>query len=388
MSTKFHAAAAVAAAALLAAGCGGGGIGGTGQQSGTMRASITDAPSCYEAVNVTVQKVRVHQSAGAAEGDAGWSEIVLSPAKRIDLVPLTNGVLEALGQTTLPAGKYTQLRLVLAESDNANPLANSVVPIGGTETPLATPSAAQSGLKINVDIDVEPDKVVDVVLDFDACKSVVPRGNSGQYNLKPVISATTVVSDAGMRVIGYVHPSIALSSTQVSVQANGVPIKATVPNLTTGQFVLYPVPAGNYDLVVTSDAHVTAVMSGVPVVTTAPTTVNSAAVPIAPASAAMRTVTGTVTPATATVRALQTVAGTPVEAAWGTVDATSGAFSVALPIEAPVKTAYVVNPVTLSFAADPAAAGKYTLQAGFNGATKTQAVDAAAAVPPVAFTFP
>src|SRR5687768_18462434 len=100
---KLSAAAAMVAATLLAAGCGGGGIGGTGQQSGTMRASITDAPSCYEAVNVTVQKVRVHQSAGAGDGDAGWSEIVLSPAKRIELVPLTNGVLEALGQTSLPA---------------------------------------------------------------------------------------------------------------------------------------------------------------------------------------------------------------------------------------------------------------------------------------------
>src|SRR5688572_30790089 len=133
MSMKLNAAAAVAAATLLAAGCGGGGIGGTGQQSGTMRASITDAPSCYEAVHVTVSKVRVHQSAGAAEGDSGWSEIVMNPPKRIDLVPLTNGVLEALGQTTLPTGKYTQLRLVLAEASNANPLANSVVPIGGSE---------------------------------------------------------------------------------------------------------------------------------------------------------------------------------------------------------------------------------------------------------------
>src|SRR5215208_1923334 len=113
MRMKYNAAAAVAAATLLAAGCGGGGIGGTGQQSGTMRASITDAPSCYESVFVTVDKVRVHQSAGATDTDSGWSEILVVPPKRVDLVPLTNGVLEALGQTTLPTGKYTQLRLML-----------------------------------------------------------------------------------------------------------------------------------------------------------------------------------------------------------------------------------------------------------------------------------
>ena len=52
-----------------------------------------------------------------------------------------------------------------------------------------------------------------------------------------------------------------------------------------------------------------------------------------------------------------------------------------------MKTAYVANPATLSFAADAGAAGKYTLEAASNGATKTQAIDAAATVPPVTFTF-
>jgi len=387
MKIKTTAAAAAVAAALLATGCGGG-IGGTGAEMGTLRASVTDAPSCYEEVNVTIRAVRVHQSSGAEDDDAGWSEIAVEPAKRVNLVTLTNGVLEELGEASLPAGKYTQLRLVLAENDNADPLANSVVPIGGTETALATPSAAQSGLKLNVDIDVEADKVADVVLDFDACKSVVPRGNSGQYNLKPVITATTVVSDAGMRVVGYVDPSIALSTTAVSVQTGGAPVKATVPDA-AGRFVLYPVPAGNYDLVVTSAGHVTAVMTGVPVVTTEPTEVNTAELPIAPGAATMRTVNGTVAPATATVRALQTLtSGNSFEVSWGTVDATTGAFSFALPIEAPVKLAYVADPTTLDFTADAAVAGEYTLEARSEEATATETIDVSAEVPDIEFVFP
>lgn len=380
--------AALAFAAGLLSACGGGGIGGTGQQNGTLRASITDAPSCYAAVNVTIDRVRVHQSGSAGDNDSGWSEIVVSPPQRVNLVELTNGVVQALGQTTLPAGRYTQLRLVLAENGGATPLANSVVPVGGTETALNTPSGSQSGLKINVDVLVEPDKVADVVLDFDACKSVVRRGNSGQYNLKPVLSATTVVSDAGMRVVGYVDPAIALSSTQVSVQANGVPVKATVPDV-NGRFVLYPVPAGTYDLVVAAPSRVTAVMSGVPVVTTAPTAIGSETVRIAPAAATMRAVTGTLAPATATVRALQAVSGTTVEVAWGPVDANSGAFAFSLPMEAPVKTAYAANATSFTFTADAAAAGRYTLQATSGAATKTQAVDVSAGTPaPVAITFP
>jgi hypothetical protein len=388
---KLVSAAAIAALLSWLPGCGGGGgIGGTGSpEVGTMHASITDAPSCgFDAVNITVQKIRVHKDAAASDADTGWSEIVLNPAKRVDLLSLTNGVLADLGQTVLPVGKYTQLRLVLAENDSAHPLANSVVPTGNAETALDTPSGTQSGLKINVDIDVAANQVVDVVLDFDACKSVVKRGNSGNYNLKPVLSAIVLPPDAGHRVEGYVHSSIALASTTVSVQTAGAPVKATVPD-SNGRFLLYPVPVGTYELVVTSAGHATAVMTGVPVTTTSMTSVNSAAVPIAPPAATPRSVTGTVTPATATVRAQQVLTGGPtIEAAWAPVDANTGAFAFALPIQAPLKTGYVANPASLNFVADSAAAGKYILEAKSDSALKTQAIDVNAPVGPVTFVLP
>ena len=131
------------------------------------------------------------------------------------------------------------------------------------------------------------------------------------------------------------------------------------------------------------------VMTSVPVISTAFTTVNSPALAISPPVATQRTVTGTVTPATATVRALQPFTGGPtVEVAWGAVDATSGAFGFSLPIEAPVKTAYVANPATLTFTPDATAAGKYTLEAASAGVVKTTAINATAVVPPVTFTFP
>lgn len=390
---RMSSALALAASFALAAcgGGGGGGIGGTGSAQGTLRLAITDAPSCgYDAVNITIEKVRVHRNVDAADADAGWSEIVLAPARRIDLLTLSNGVLQDLGQTALPAGKYTQLRLVLAANGAATPPPNSVVPTGGAETALTTPSAQQSGIKLNTDIDVASDRVADFVLDFDACKSVVRRGNSGQYNLKPVISVIPRLSDAGMRVVGYVDASIAGSAALVSLQRNGVPVKSTSPDA-TGQFVLYPVPAGTYDLVVTSSGHVTAVMTGVPVVLTAYTYVGSNTVAIAPpaAASAPRAVAGTVTPPSATVRALQTLTGGPtIEAAWGPVDALTGTFGFSLPIQAPVRTAYAANPAALVFAADAGAAGKYTIEAVSAGAVMTRPINVDAAVAPLSFSFP
>ena len=158
--------------------------------TGTLRLALTDAPACgFDTVFVTIQKVRVHKSSDANDIDGGWSEIVLNPAKKVDLLSLTNGKLEDLGQTVLPAGKYTQLRLVLAENNGA-PFANSAKPTGESEVALQTPSGQQSGLKTNIDITVAANKTSDFVIDFDACKSIVAAGGSGKYLLKPVLSMT------------------------------------------------------------------------------------------------------------------------------------------------------------------------------------------------------
>lgn len=378
--------------AALVAGCGGGSSSSNADsEPGVLRVSLTDAPACgYDAVNVTVDRVRVHKSSTAADGDAGWHEIALPAPRRVDLLTLTNGVLEELGETSLPAGTYTQLRLVLADNAAGGaPYANSVVPTGGREVALTTPSAQQSGLKLNVNLTVQPNQVADFVLDFDACRSVVRRGASGQYNLKPVISVIPRLGDAGQRVVGWVDPAIA-GSAAVSVQAAGVPVKATVPGA-DGRFVLYPVPAGDYELVVAANGRVTAVMTGVPVTTTAVTTVNSAALPITPPPTVLplRAVTGTVTPATASVRALQTLAGGKVvEVQAPPVDAGSGAFAFALPVEPPVRLAYGAAPVALPFVPDTQALGLYTVEAVSAGVKKTVAVDTNAAVAPLTIAFP
>jgi hypothetical protein len=395
MTSKLKSGLLAATALLALAGCGGGG-GGDGGISGTgiLHLSLTDAPSCgYDHVYLTVDRVRVHKSSTAVDADSGWSEVKLTSPRRIDLLGLTNGVLDDLGQTPLPAGKYTQMRLVLVENANSGPnaLANAIKPTGGTEVALTTPSAQQSGIKLNVDMDVAAGTVADFAIDFDACKSIVRRGNSGQYNLKPVVSVIPVVSNAGMRVVGYVDPTLALSSTKVSVQTSGLPVKATVPDSTNGKFELYPVPAGTYDLVVTAAGHVTAVMTGVPVVTSSVTYINSATTKIVTPTATFRTVNGTVNPATTTIRALQLLTGGPtIEVAWGLVDDSviPATFTFSLPIEAPVKTTYVANPTNISFAPDSTVAAHYTLEASSGGVLKTQMIDASATVPAVTISYP
>jgi len=389
---------ALAAALLVACGGGGGGGGSSGggggviTDAGILKLAITDAPACgYDRINVTVQKVRVHPSSTAADADPGWSEVVLAPAQRIDLLSLVNGVVLELGQVTLPVGKYRQMSLVLATNDAANPLANSVTPVARAETPLATPATLQAGLKIPVDIDIVKDQTSDYVIDFDACNSVRRLGVSGNYDLSPRYSIIRRLSTTGTRVSGFVASTLDPATTRVSLQSNGVVVRSTPPD-STGRFVLYPVPTGTYDLVVSALGRVSAVVTGVPVSAATSTDVNVIAAPIDPPVAITHTAAGGVstgtTPVDATVTVLKKYTGGPnVVIAGAPVDASTGRLAYTLSDGAPVRAVYGAAP--LAFAADNAAAGRYTIVVTSGGVAKTADVDVTGGDPPdVSFSFP
>lgn len=376
------------AAALLAA-CGGGGgdSGGTSAASGTLRLALTDAPACgYDQVNVTIERIRIHASSTAQDGDAGWSEMVLTPARRIDLLTLTNGVLEELGSTSLPAGRYTQMRLVLGSNQGPGGMANSVVPSGGGERPMETPSGTQTGLKMNVNIEVAANQLADFVIDFDACRSVVRAGQSGRHLLKPVLSVLPRVTTASNAVEGFVASAMAVGSTAVTLQKDGEVVRGTVPN-SNGRFLLSQVPAGVYDLVVAADGRATAVMTGVPVNGSAITVTNYSTAPFDPPTSTMRTASGNVITTgssvipSATVSALQALGVTKIELTSQPVDADTGAYSLSLPSAAPVKTAYdpgadPPGATALSLSPEAVSAGKYMLEAAVPGkATQTAVID-------------
>lgn len=388
---------------LVIAGCGS--DGGGSSQPGTLGISMTDAPACgFDAVNVTVSKVRVHQSSSVDDKAAGWTDITLDPPRTINLLDLNDPTqapkfaLESLGETPLPAGHYTQLRLVLvANSNSPNPPFNNSVVLSGTNTPikLDTPSGMQSGIKLIHQFTVDSGQRVDLLLDFDACKSIVQTG-SGKYKLKPVIQVIPFVLNG---IEGFVGTNLLSSNVVVSAQVNGEIVRATVPNTSTGKFFLARLPAGagvSYDVVITADNHATAVISGVPVPTdTSITAVSTSGAPIPVVTpptleaSATHSISGTVTlnPATddetVLVAAKQALNGGPtvtVKSAPATVlDAAlpigDYGYSLTLPIGAPSLGPYI-TPLPIVFVQQPpAVAGHYIVQASATGYT-TQSVNA------------
>jgi hypothetical protein len=367
--------------ALIVAGCGS--DGGGSSQPGTLGVSLTDAPACgFEAVNVTVSKVRVHQSESASDNAAGWTDITVNPPQKINLLDLNdptqpNFALESLGETPLEAGHYTQLRLVL-DRNTGQSLANSVVLENTTaEIALVTPSAVQSGIKLIHQFDVGSGQRVDLLLDFDACKSIVKTGN-GKYILKPVIKVIPTVLNG---INGFVDKT--LPNVVVSAQQNGNIVRATVPNTQSGEFFLARLDPGNYDVVITADNHATAVISGVPVVSctgsnTCVTTISTSGTPFSLANSSTQAITGTVTlnPAdddgTVVVAAKQSLSGGPTVTVKSVVATVLDAalpigdygYNMTLPTGAPSLAPYsaIPPPITPTAAAQSGVAKIYTVQ--------------------------
>ncbi len=347
--------------------------GGNSSAPGTLGVSLTDASADgFDAVYVTVSKVRVHQSASASDTDSGWTDITLNPPRKINLLNLANCVLESLGQTPLPAGHYTQLRLVLLMNTGTS-TANSVVLTGAsTEIPLKTPSAVQSGIKLIHEFDVAPGQRVDLVLDFDALKSIVTLGNGG-YLLKPVI---TIVPTVLTRIEGFVNPR---DNVMVSSQVSGKVIRSTIPDPQTGEFCIDHLVAGNYDLVIIADDHATAVIAGVPVSTATNTAlvtmVSTSAEPISLPTSTTHIIggtvslsTGTSTTTVASVVTMQTFSdGSTVTVKSQNVSPLPGSYSIVLPSGAPLLGKYGTGTLPIALTPQSDIAGKYDVEASADG---------------------
>jgi len=204
----------------------------------TVNVSISDPPSCsppagiFKSVFITIRSVQAHASAAADDNSPGWVELVPelnTQPVQVDLLNLpANGacLLKTLGSnTSLPAGDYQQIRLLLipdnpssgaGTSPNAcatlGQVFNCVVDSKNNISELQLSSQANTGLKIppgqvvGGPIHVAAGQSVDINVDFNACASIIQEGN-GTFRLKPTLTAG-VVSTNTTGISGQVVDSV------------------------------------------------------------------------------------------------------------------------------------------------------------------------------------
>jgi len=199
--------------------------------TGRLTLSLTDGPGEFDAVNLVVVGVRAHR--GDEDSTGEWIT-VCEDTFTVDLLTLSNGRSIVLADTLLPAGPYTQIRLLLGDGCN--------VVVDGTPHDLEVPSGETSGLKLNHPFTLAEGTVYAATLDFDAHRSI-HRTGSGRWMLRPVIRVC--VDAISGRVAGMVDPAAARAAVWAVAGEDSVMAYA---DTLTGAFDLGPLQAGTWDV--------------------------------------------------------------------------------------------------------------------------------------------
>jgi hypothetical protein len=192
---------------------------------------LTDDPADYDAINIDIRDVQINVTGDDANG---WQSLNGVNKGVYNLLDLVNDKDTLLAVADIPGGKLHQIRLVLGS--------NNTIVVGGVTLPLETPSAQQSGLKLNVQQDVTAGILYTMLLDFEAAKSVVKTGNN-KYILKPVIR--TVLEAVGGSIAGNVQPKD-ITTAVFAIKGNDT--VASTFTSATGAFLIKGIAGGTYDV--------------------------------------------------------------------------------------------------------------------------------------------
>lgn len=229
--------------------------------TGTLEVRLHDAPGDFDEVNIFVERVEVKRQSESGNGEENNEDngengneengeenengdnddewiVISEPGQSYNLLELTNGIYEVLGQVELEAGFYNQIRLIVSRENNN-------VVINGEEHAMFVPSGEQTGVKLNVHTEIENGSEIVVMIDFDAKRSVVKRGMGNAptpYLLKPVIRASII--DSVGSIAGTVVP---VESRSIVYAISGEDtLSTTYANLESGQFKLMGLHEGFY----------------------------------------------------------------------------------------------------------------------------------------------
>lgn len=195
-------------------------------EEGTLLMKIKDKLDLTNitAIEITVNKVEVHK-AGTSDNStasnetfetndtssAGW-ETIVNQVKSYNLLDLVNTPGEVMGQKTLSAGKYTQIRLYLSKVE---------LTIWNKTYDVKVPSSRFYWIH---PFNIESGKTTTLTLDFDAADSVKETG-SNKYMLKPVVKVLSEISATTTTI---------LTTTTVPATTTTIPTTTTtIVNTTT-----------------------------------------------------------------------------------------------------------------------------------------------------------
>lgn len=204
----------------------------TTNEMASLKVHLTDAPAAYQEVLIDIEEVRYNMS--EEEGEENWHTLENMNAGVYNLLDFTNGIDTLLVEDAIPAGTLHQIRLILGDDNQ--------IKVDGEYHDIQTPSAQQSGLKLNVQAPIVAGITYEIWLDFDAGRSIVEKGNGG-YLLKPVIRAYT--EELSGAISGVIEPVEAEPYIMAIMNDDTI---ATYADTESGEYLLSGLEAGRYDV--------------------------------------------------------------------------------------------------------------------------------------------
>jgi len=236
-----------------------------GEGTGTLKLNLSDAPidaANVEGVYITINEIQYHLN-------GEWKTFGGFAGGTYDLLDLSGGILALLGEFTVDAGQYTQIRFMLDIPEHGSTPTTPGCYIefndGSPDEPLFCPSGGQTGYKAVGVFEVPVNGEVEVTADWDVHKAVVVAGQSGRYILKPTIrlivnnqagsiSGSITNGSEYTDIIVYAYQHGTWNPTEAAPPADEQP---RFPNAVTsgkmdeeGHYILALLAAGTYDLVV------------------------------------------------------------------------------------------------------------------------------------------
>lgn len=188
---------------------------------------LTDAPAAFDEVNIDIVGVQVIVNDSIINLDAKTGIY--------NLLDFVNGKDTIIVDQEVPFGMLSQVRLILGEN-------NDLVTDDNTYD-LKTPSAQQSGLKLNVHQELLPGVAYEYIIDFDAGKSIVKTGN-GKYILKPVIKVFSEAVSGSIE--GVIFPVDA--RPLIYAISGSKDTSSTFSDTISGKFMFRGLSEGTFDL--------------------------------------------------------------------------------------------------------------------------------------------
>ncbi len=206
-----------------------------------LKISITDAPTRYrdlQAVNVTFSRIDVSRG---IDGQEEWERITIETDDNepitVNLLNLTNGTLQTLGQANLSNGEYRQIRFYVDKA--------SIVDKNFVEHDV---HLASNKLKIFNSFIIEDGKMTSLVFDFDVSRSIkkLRHGRKERWHMTPIVRCVRRYQTGA--ITGKVVYPDDVKATVTAYRVGGTDSYASTITYYSGKFILGYLEPGIYDV--------------------------------------------------------------------------------------------------------------------------------------------